>query len=231
MQPIVAALTDGSGHTGHSRLEISKKFLGEVGATPSSFYGISSDREIYARILAQDHAFFMGLSNSFADLLIEQGADIVAGDSIEGYNPSHDLCRLVIDRAVKLASNELGRRIENYTFPLVGHPSAEGSSEGGMVVDLSPDELRFKLSESLRYAEKAGGVLDSEIAESITKYGVNAFGKEILRNEDSGAALTKWEINQPHYEKYGEQQVRAGFYKQAIKYQEHIAPLARALLQ
>jgi hypothetical protein len=166
-----------------------------------------------------------------ANLLVEQGTEIVAGDSIEGYNPSHDLCRLVIDRAVKLASNVLGRPIENYVFPLAGHPSVEGSPESGIVVDLSPDELTLKLSESLRYAEKAGGVLGSEITESITKYGMNAFGKEVLRYEDSNAALAKLEIKRPHYEKYGEQQVRAGFYKQAIKYREHIAPLARALLR
>ncbi|ESS72130.1 hypothetical protein MGMO_70c00250 [Methyloglobulus morosus KoM1] len=231
MQPIVVALTDGSGHIGQSRLEISRKFLGEAGATPSRLYGMSSDREIYSKILEQDHLFFLGLAESVANLLIDQSTEFVAGDAIEGYNPSHDLCRLIIDRAVRLASNERGQIIKNYAFPLVGDPSLGGYFENNMTIKLSSDELTFKLSESQRYIEKTGGVLASEVAISVTNYGKAAFGTEVFHVEDSSAALANFEQEQPYYELYGEQQVKAGFYKQAIKYREHIAPLARRLLQ
>ncbi|MDD5579392.1 MAG: hypothetical protein PHY16_08965 [Methylobacter sp.] len=62
-RPIVAALTDGSGHIGQSRLEISKKFLTEAGAIPSGLYGMVTDREIYSKILEQDHDFFSSWPN------------------------------------------------------------------------------------------------------------------------------------------------------------------------
>lgn len=231
MRPIVVALTDGSGHIGQPRLEISRKFLQEAGATPSGLYGMSSDREIYSKILEQDHAFFLGLTESIANLLIDQGIEFVAGDAIEGYNPSHDLCRLIVDRAVRLASNELGHVIKNYAFPLIGHPSIEGTLENNIMIELSTDELALKLSGARHYAEKAGGVLASEVAVSVTNYGEDAFGKEVLRIQNSSAALDNFEQEQPYYELYGEQQVKAGFYLQAIKYREHIAPIARTLLQ
>lgn len=231
MRPVVVALTDGSGHIGQPRLEISRRFLQEAGATPCRLYGMSSDREIYSKILEHDHVFFLGLAESIANLLIDQGIEFVAGDAIEGYNPSHDLCRLIIDRAVHLASNELGQVIKNYAFPLVGHPSFEGMPENSIMIELSTDELALKLSGAHRYAENVGGVLVSEIAVSVTNYGEDAFGKEVFRIQNSSVALDNFEQERPYYELYGEQQVKAGFYLQAIKYREHIAPIARVLLQ
>ncbi|MDD5579393.1 MAG: hypothetical protein PHY16_08970 [Methylobacter sp.] len=132
---------------------------------------------------------------------------------------------------MRIASYHLGHAIKNYSFLLIGHPSLEDSAENSMMIELSTGELALKLSKSQQYAEKAGGVLVSEIAVSITNYGEDAFGKEVFRCEDSSAALANFEQEPPYYELYGEQQVKAGFYKQAIKYLEHIAPLARTLLQ
>jgi hypothetical protein len=91
--------------------------------------------------------------------------------------------------------------------------------------------LALKFSEAHRYAENAGEVLVSEIAVSVANYGEDAFGKEVFRIQNSSAALNNFEQERPYYELYGEQQVNSGFYKQAIKYWEHIAPIARILLQ
>lgn len=99
-----------------------------------------------------------------------------------------------------------------------------------MLITLSASELAFKLSESLKYAEEVGGVMAAEIAVSLTNYGENAFAKEFFHCENIRAALAYFEKEQPYYELYGEQQVKAGLYKQTIKYREHIAPLARTLL-
>ena len=69
MQPIVVALTDGSGHLGLPRVDISKTFLLEAGATPSRLYGRLTDKDIYSKLLEQDHAFFVDLAETIADLL------------------------------------------------------------------------------------------------------------------------------------------------------------------
>lgn len=231
MHPSVVSLTDGSGHAmKHDRLAISKSLLERSGAAPSSLFGMVSDAEIYKRILAQDHDFFLELAKSIADLLIDLDTELVAGDAIEGYNPSHDICRLIIELAVRIASKHLGHAIINYAFPLIGHPSLEGSLENGMMIELSAPELAFKLSESQKYAEEVGGVMAEEIAVSLTNYGENAFAKEFFHCENIRAALAYFENEQPYYELYGEKQVKAGLYKQTIKYREHIAPLARTLL-
>ena len=230
MQPIVVALTDGSGHLGLPRVDISKTFLLEAGATPSRLYGRLTDKDIYSKLLEQDHAFFVDLAETIADLLIEQRVEFVAGDAIEGYNPTHDICRLLIDRAVGIASNELGYAIKNYAFPLVGHPSFEGTPENSIMIELSTEELALKVSKAFEYAQNAGGVLVSEVALSVTKYGQDAFAKEILCTQNTRAALKGFEQEPPFYELYGKSQVMAGFYTQAINYREHIAPIARTVL-
>jgi hypothetical protein len=230
MQPLVLALTDGSGHTGQCRLAASKEFLQRAGCIQSKFYGRYSDREFYNKILEQDFDFFLGLSETIAQLLIEHNAETVVGDAIEGYNPSHDLCRLIIDRAVCRAETELKRTINNFTFPLEGHPSPEPSDENSMMITLSSAELSAKLTESQVYAKLADGMLVSEIAASLSKYGDKAFEKEVFSSSNSGLALANFEQVPPFYDKYGEQQVRAGIYRTAINFREHILPISRMLL-
>lgn len=228
MRPIVAALTDGSGHTERSRLEISRKMLMDNGAALTNLYGISTDREIYSRILAKDYDFFISLSESLAAMLFERKIECVAGDAIEGYNPSHDLCRYLINRAVRTASIKLGYSIDNYRFPLVGHPSTGDITDECIKIVLTPDEIDLKLSAAQKYTESVGGTLASEVKESLAKYGEDAFGTEILYSEKSDSIVEEF-IQQPFYELYGEQQVKAGFYTFVIRYHEHIAPIIKAL--
>lgn len=231
LRPIVVALTDGSGNTGKSRLDISRAMLTATGGTPSSLYGMTSDREIYSKIFKQDFDFFLGLSDSIARLLIEQRTEVVVGDAIEGYNPSHDLCRLIIDRAIRLVKNELNWNIKNYVFALKEHPHFHDIDSKILMIELSPDELALKFSEAIRYADIVKGTLGKEILESIEYYGEDIFSKEGFSCQNSSAVLNKFDKERPYYESYGEQQVNEGFYKQAIYYSKHIAPIARALSQ
>ena len=69
-----------------------------------------TDREVYAAMLAGDHGRFIALAEELAATLVQDHADIVAGDAVEGFNPSHDVCRYVINTAVRLASAASGRR-------------------------------------------------------------------------------------------------------------------------
>src|SRR5438105_4697197 len=51
VKPIVHVLTDGSGHSGDGRLEMTAEFLRACGARPGAIFGALSDREAYAMIL------------------------------------------------------------------------------------------------------------------------------------------------------------------------------------
>jgi len=115
VKPLVSILTDGSGHDqSQLRLTLSTHVLRSAGALYSSLFGLMTDREIYRAILDQNHVLFLELAESLATLLVENQIECVVGDAIECYNPIHDVCRLLIDRAVRGASQKTGTAIKNY---------------------------------------------------------------------------------------------------------------------
>src|SRR5438552_2179679 len=61
-QPLAFVLTDGSGHTGQSRLASTSRLLERTGAAPGGIYGRLTDRALYPAILGGDVALFTGLA-------------------------------------------------------------------------------------------------------------------------------------------------------------------------
>jgi hypothetical protein len=58
----------------------------------------------------------------------------------------------------------------------------------------------------------------------------NRFRVECLRPINSHSpAIRSITDEPPYYEQYGEKQVKSGYYKQVLRYSEHMLPLARAL--
>jgi hypothetical protein len=110
-RPDVFVLTDGSGRSGISRLNSTTKVIASAGASAATIYGRFSDRDIYAALLQRDFGLFERLVTELAEAFVRTRIECVAGDAIEGYNPIHDACRLVIDAAVEIASRMSGRRI------------------------------------------------------------------------------------------------------------------------
>ena len=96
----VGVLTDGSGSSGQGRLESTTRLLERIGSRPGPIYGRISDRDIYNAILDRNLDLFRGLTDELCDAFVTHDATCVVGDSIEGYNPSHDVCRLTINAAV-----------------------------------------------------------------------------------------------------------------------------------
>jgi hypothetical protein len=227
-KPLVAILTDGSGAGGAARIDQTTQLLNDV-MHRSASYGVASDREVYRAILEQDLDYFLALSSRLADELCEHRIECVAGDSIEGYNPTHDLCSLLIDRAVRLASDRMDVAVRHYAFPLLGSPRPDGLSADYQCLRLTPDELVLKLASIRQYAQSAGGVLVTEIDDLLDRFGEQAFAEEVFDRVDIAAALSAFDDAKPFYETYGEQQVTAGKYRFVIRYREHIAPIARAL--
>lgn len=226
-RPLVFVLTDGSGRTGHSRLQSTVNILEGVGARPGSIFGRFTDQAVYQATLGHDHALFKALARELADELVRERVDYVAGDAEEGYNTAHDICRLVLNAAVELASRERGVPVVNYDFLLTGRPAECPSHLRESAVWLRLDDATFgrKLTAAGNYSELA-----AEVATAIDENGESAFRVECLRPVvDVDCRAGRFNTEKPYYERYGEQQVAAGHYEKVISYREHILPIAEAL--
>jgi hypothetical protein len=225
--PVVAVMTDGSGHGADSRLELSRAECRRAAARVSRWFGVATDTQIYQAIIEHDVQFFVRLSDALAALLVDEAIDCVAGDATEGYNPTHDVCRLIIDRAVRIALG--ARALTNFAFPLVGSGFPCDSHPDAVHVNLSPADLALKIAACQHYAAAAGGTLLAEVTTMLREQDAATLSRESLTPVvDRGAAPYPADY-QPFYERHGEKQVAAGLYQVVIRYGEHIVPIARAL--
>lgn len=225
-RPAVFVLTDGSGSTGQSRVSSTMEVLCRAGARPGSLFGRFSDGELYDVILDGRIEVLTGLVRELAGALIDLEVEMVAADALEGFNPSHDLCRLLTDAAVALAGRRTGRAIASYDFLLEGRPDtfpANGSS-GILRLELEDGALQRKLAAARSYPEMA-----YEVERAFARHGDGAFRVEVLRPADPGAEVESLIEEPPYYESYGERQVAAGRYCRVLRFREHFLPLARAL--
>lgn len=224
VRPVVAVVTDGSGSGGRARLALTRDVCEDASARIAGPFGVATDRDVYRAILAGDVGFFLGLSEALAAMLVEERVEAVAGDSVEGYNPTHDVCRFVIDRAVRLAGRT--RAVASYEFALVGSARATAGRAGAIAMRLSPEEVEAKLQVCRRYAEAAGGTLFGEVATMLERFERDEFTYECLVPVASPRAAPP---SPPFYETYGERQVAAGRYDVVIRREQHIVPIERAL--
>jgi hypothetical protein len=227
-KPTVYVLTDGSGHTRRSRLRSTSTVLHAAGATPGTIYGSFSDADLYSAMLAGDRAVFCRVVHALADALVCSKVDDVVADALEGFNPSHDLCRYLVNAAVALAQyrQRLGP-VRNFEFLLEGSPAAcpEDLRADSVRLELTDDDLARKIAAARSYPE-----LREETDAALARFGSAAFRTECLRPvRDVRQGLDSLDQEPPYYERYGEQQVAAGHYDRVIRYRAHIQPLVRAL--
>jgi hypothetical protein len=227
-RPLVFVFTDGSGRSNQSRLASTTKVLNQTGATPGCIYGRLTDAESYTAILNHEFDLFVGLARELCAAFVAERIDYVAGDAFEGYNPMHDVCRLVINAAVAVARREKGHHVGNLEFSLIGQP--EPGRERPDTPDTNGlwrllDEAAFarKMTAAKGYAQLAG-----EVLAALERTTADAFRVERLCPVYSSAGENHCD-DPPYYEQYGEKQVAAGYYQRVLRYHEHIAPLAEAL--
>jgi hypothetical protein len=223
-RPIVFVLTDGSGRSGEPRLDRTAAIVSQVGATPGGIFGRFTDAAVYAAILDGDFELFHRLVDELAVSFKMHEIDYVAGDASEGYNPAHDLCRLMLNAAVRACRLRFNRQIANFDFPLTGGPDEGDPARLGRALRLDLDESGFqrKIEAARRYTELA-----DEIEAATKENAPSSFRREYLRpvcGSDGYLFNTP-----PFYERYGEKQVAAGAYPQVLRYREHMLPIAAAL--
>jgi hypothetical protein len=219
-RPTVFVLTDGSGRGGRSRLGSTRTVLERAGARLGSLGGSLTDGQAYAAILQGDAEPFVTMARALAGFFESDGIDSVVGDAAEGFNPSHDVCRIVVDAAVVLAGQRSGF-VANYDFLLEGDPSAAArrQARGVLRLELDAAALDRKLAAAHGYPE-----LRDETRAALARYGPAAFGTECLCPVSE--AFPSFDGGIPYYEIYGQRQVEAGVYRQVIRHEQHMRPLA-----
>src|SRR6188508_485703 len=121
-RPLVYVLTDGSGLLGATRIESTRAVLAAAGATAGPIFAPLTDRQLYDSLLAGDARRVVALAERLAETLSSAGVVTVAGDAAEGFNPTHDLCRALLDAAIARCASAGARSIENLAFALDGRP-------------------------------------------------------------------------------------------------------------
>ena len=227
-RPTVYVLTDGSGRTNRSRLDGTTQVLDRAGAKRSPLYGGFTDRAGYSAILDHQFGFFVGLAEELAGALVAERIDYIVGDAKEGYNPMHDVCRLMINAAVRVVHRARGRRVANFDLPIAGRPAENPAAPGAGHVRLELTEGAFtrKIAAARGYIE-----LTDEVESALRGRLIDTFRVESFRIVDSRCRALRCGTAPRFYEQYGEKQVAAGHYNRVLRYEEHILPLAEALLR
>lgn len=226
-RPQVFILTDGSGRSGGPRLDSTTKILEQIGAKSGCIYGRLTDRQVYSAIIGQEINLFIGLVEELAETLIYEKIDYIVGDALEGYNPAHDVCRLIINAAVEIASRMKGQSIPNFDILLTSKSGdySEALFENAIWLHLEDDVLARKLESARAYPKLTG-----DVERILKREGIQAIRTECLRPVPTGIR-ENFTVELPYYEAYGEKQVAAGLYENVLRYREHFVPLAQALHQ
>jgi hypothetical protein len=116
--------------------------------------------------------------------------------------------------------------LASYDFALVGAPDQcpPDVRDRAVWIELDDDALGRKLDAGRAYAELAG-----EVEGALAKFGTKPFRTECLRPVWSAEAFTGDRNEKPYYERYGEERVAAGVYKDVLRLREHVLPVADAL--
>jgi len=222
-RPRVFVLTDGSGGAGLSRVPSTLDVLRRVHAPAGSILGRFSDGELYRLVMTGEVAPVVAVTCELGDALAEGGATFVVADAWEGYNPVHDLCRVIASLAVGRARMLSTRDIVDFEYAVVGSPLPT-SAKGEIVLELDAQALQRKLDAAAAYPE-----LRSDVTSAIGTHEADAFRIEALRPAVPWAVSSAAMDGKPFYETHGEEQVARGKYAEVLRYREHVFPFLIAL--
>jgi hypothetical protein len=224
-RPWVFVLTDGSGGTGRPRLSWTTEVLRRSGARPGSPYGRCTDADVYRALLDGRHDLFLGLVEEAAAALVRLGVTCLVADAADGYNPSHDVCRLLAGAAAEVARRRTGRPLVAFESSATGRfwPPGRGRPPGEVLIRLSDDEFARKMRAARAYAP-----LRHEVEAALADGGA-ALRTERLRPIRMPLGETPADSDLPEYERHGAARVAAGLYAEVVRYRRHVAPLRECL--
>ena len=183
-RPYVCILTDGGGRSGEPRLSRTSEVLDRVGATQGAIYGRLSDLEVYSAILNGNAKLFARLAEELAQAFVDEQIEYVVGDATEGYSVAHDICRVIIDAAVDLATLRHGHHVANFDFLVVGPPDEcpDELRNDAIRIELDDESFRRKVNAALAYSPKLAVDVEAALAGAPFQ-GVRRFSEPQLAGE------------------------------------------------
>jgi hypothetical protein len=226
-KPDVFILTDGSGSNNSARIHQSIKLLDSLGAKFQDSIKRFTDKELYNIVLKQDLSEILTYMNNLKDLIIKNQYDVIVGDALEGFNPTHDICRYLINGIIGDIAANNSKTILNYDFVLDSAPNNISTDDniGGLSLKLSDEEFQMKLNAAMNYPE-----LKYEVDIAIKKYGKEVFLWELFSKVSDLNQISNWSATKPYYEEFGEKRVNEGSYSTIITFEKHIKPIAELCL-
>jgi hypothetical protein len=218
-RPIVCALTDGSGGHAQDRSGRSRRIIERAGARVGPVFAAATDREWYRAILAGDRRPFDLAAARIVDMCRAEGVTQVVADSLEFFNPMHDLCSSLA-QAVSIQLQGSGD-IELLTHPIERPELLSGVPDYTYALD--DEALRRKLDAAAEYYELTAEV-ERRRLEARENHGV-----ERLFAVDVHRGWSALPPEEPFYEKFGRQMIARGTYADLITYADHVRPLALML--
>ncbi len=219
-QPLVYVLTDGSGAKAKSQIDSTAKVLQKTGASPGKVFGRFTDREFHEVIFHQKIGILYDLIEELEEDLKARGIELLAGDACEGFHPTHDLCRYLI--------NALASRcgLENYDFTIEGppHECPNELKKKALWIYLSDEDVERKLAGATHYPE-----LLPQVKGVLRRQGRTPFLTECLRPVEESQRFKTWETPLPFYESYTTKQAKEGKNCKVISFEKHLRPLAEKI--
>lgn len=223
-KPDVIFLTTGSGNKDQPRIAGSVDLVESLGLKVYQPFAPFTDRQIYDLIMGGDFEAFDKVRDALKNFILEHNIQRVVGDALEGFNPSHDLCRYIINSTVKVL--EPGS-VLNYDFlqdeVFRNADFEEGTSD--IILKLNDGEMESKLG-----ACRAYGQLKFEVDRFFDRYGADFFKLEYFRKINDLDQICTWQGEMPFYEVHGRKRVEEGIYAQTLLFENHMKPLAEFLL-
>jgi hypothetical protein len=224
-RPAVFVLTDGSGRSGAPRLAWTTRLLWQCGALPCAPYGRFADADVYGALLHGEYAPLFALVDELAAALVRLQASCLVSDPADGYNPSHDLCRLLAGAALERARQLSGTLLPGYEYRL---PTRTCLAQprwriGGVRLELSPEEVARKLQ-----AARAFEPLRAEVEAVLLRLGAEVFRTECFLPVADPLALPA-PADAPYYETCGEERVADGAYPEVLRHEQHMVPFTEHL--
>ncbi|OXG03077.1 hypothetical protein BC749_1011137 [Flavobacterium araucananum] len=227
-KPDVFILTDGSGSSNASRIHQSIKLLDSIGAKFQDSIKVFTDKELYNIVLEQDLSEISIYMDSLKNIIIKNNYDVIVGDALEGFNPTHDICRYLINGILSaISSDDSSKAILNYDFVLDSAPNniSIDDNAGGLSLRLSDEEFYMKMEAAMNYPE-----LKYEVETAVNKYGKEVFLWESFGKVSDLNQISNWNTSKPYYEQFGEKRVKEGAYSTVITFEKHIKPIAELCL-
>ncbi len=245
-RPHVFILTDGSASGREPKLASTTELLARLNAPAGQIFGHMTDAEVYRAILNADVRIFCELAAELADVFIQQRFAYVVCEAVEGYNPTHDLCRFITEAALARANRVSEHQTVGYEVNLIRRSSSSDDMprEDSIWLRLDDRMLGEKIQTMRAHPhlkdEVSAGIdgmqipafqkfpeLAAELQRRVEEMGPEAFRIEHLRRMRGASEMA----DAPFYERYGEILVSSGRYAQAIRYGKHVRPIIDALGQ